>query len=159
MSGVIPSESAWDRISRAVRRDEARYADATKEGRRRELPGGGCRARNEVWQIVLFGTPTGGTFDIDLKVGGTTDTLTFGFDDSASDVETELETHTNIASGDVTVTGGDLPGAAITVEFTGDLANMKFDTPEFDFSSLTGGSGVGMVIVIYHGHAKDGSAA
>jgi hypothetical protein len=120
----------------------------------------GCSPRNEKWAITIGGTPTGGTFDVDLNVLGTTDTLTFDFDMTAAEVETELETHTNIASGDVDVAGGPFPDADIVIEFIGDLAKHEIPRPLLDFAALTGGSGVSVQLSRWTpGYPKDGSVA
>lgn len=122
--------------------------------------GGGCDSRNEVWQITILGSPTGGTFDLDLNVLGTTETMQFNWDDTNTEVDTELDTHSEIANGDVSVTGGPFPDATINIEFTGDLANHRMPVPIIDFGSLTGGSGVGVILARYQpGHPTDGSVA
>jgi hypothetical protein len=95
-----------------------------------------------------------------LNVLGTVETMQFNFDDTSTEVNTELETHSEIASGDVTVSGGPFPDADITIEFTGDLANHEMDKPLIDFAALTGGSGVIVVLSRWTpGHPKDGSVA
>jgi hypothetical protein len=161
MSGVIPSDDAFRRIQRTVRHFEKTYINTPKRGEKVVRAGrGGCKSRNEIWQITITGSPTGGTFDLDINILGVTETLTFNFDDTNTEVDTELETHANIADGDVTVTGGPFPDAVITIEFTGDLEKYRMPAPEIDFGSLTGGSGVGVVLARYQpGHPKDGSVA
>jgi hypothetical protein len=160
MSGVIPSDDAFRRIQRTVRHFEKTYINTPKRGEKVVRAGrGGCKSRNEIWQITITGSPTGGTFDLDINILGVTETLTFNFDDTSSEVVTELETHTNIASGDVDVTGSSFPDSTIIIEFTGDLANHEFPVPVIDFGALTGGTGVGMIAVCYHGHPTDGSVA
>lgn len=95
-----------------------------------------------------------------LNVLGTSDTLTFNFDDAAADVKTELATHTNITSSDVDVTGGDFPGTTVNIEFIGDLANHEMPPPTLNSASLTGGTGMGVVLGRYQpGRPKDGSVA
>jgi hypothetical protein len=139
-----------------------RRADYThRRQRNTDMPNvAGCRGRNEIWQITVFGTPTADTFAMELNVLGTTETMTIDFDMSAADFETELETHSEIASGDVEVTGGPLPDALINIEFKGDLANHRMPPPTIDFSDLTGGTGVGVVLARYQpGHPTDGSVA
>lgn len=161
MSGVIPSDDAFRRIQRTVRHFEKSYINTPKRGEKVVRAGrGGCRNRNEKWALTIGGTPTGGTFDMDLNVLGTTETMQFNFDHTSAEVQTELETHTNIASGDVTVTGGPFPDADIMIEFTGDLANHAMDKPPIDFAALTGGSG--MIVVLSRwtpGYPNDGSVA
>jgi len=77
-----------------------------------ELP-----AVNEVQRIQQ--NATGGTFQ--LTYAGQT-TATIAYDATAAAVESALEALSNIAPGDVAVTGGDLDTNAVDVEFTGALA-------------------------------------
>ena len=93
-------------------------------------------AQNEKQTITITGTPTGGTFT--LTYSGQT-TAAIAYNASATDIQTALEALSNIASGDVACTGGALPGAAVVVEFTGDLANTDVDLMTAT-SSLTGGT-------------------
>lgn len=123
--------------------------------------GGGtsCPDRNEIWRLTISGSPTGGSFDIGINVGGTTDILTFNYNFTSAEVKTELATHTNITTSDVSVTGGDFPNASIIIEFIGDLAAKYIDPPTIDFSSLTGGSGRAVALERYQpGYPGDGSA-
>lgn len=123
--------------------------------------GGGCEDRNEIWKFVIGGSPTAGSFTFDLNVLGVTEEMEFQFDDTDSDVQTELETHTNLALGDVIVTGGPFPNTDITIEFTGSLAKHLMDPPTtIDFSGLTGGTGMVVIFVaVRAGHPQDGSVA
>lgn len=107
--------------------------------------GGGCRPQNCILQISVFGGPTGGTFDWNLTIDGTETALTFNYDDTAAEVATEIATHSKVTSDDITVTGGDFPDSTISVEFKGDLAKTDVAVPTADWSSLTGGSGVGVI--------------
>lgn len=107
--------------------------------------GGGCIAQNTIIDITVGGSPTGGTFDIGLTVNSSNETLQFNWDDDNGEVETELETHTEIAAGspgDVIVTAGPFPDAVIRIEFVDNLANTDILLPTIDFGSLTGGAGV-----------------
>lgn len=159
---MIPSEDAAKRLGAAVQWVERQYRNPGLRGvkvvRNR---GGGCVSRNEIWKFGIGGTPTGGSFTFDLNVLGVTDTMTFNFDDTFSDIITALETHTNIASGDVSVAGGPFPDADITIVFQGDLANTRFPPPTtIDKSGLTGGTGTSVVFGRYQpGHPTDGSVA
>lgn len=158
--GVILTEDAWRRTKASVLHYEGTYRDPVKQQPRRAIIGGSCKPRNEVWILTVLGTPTGGTFDVDLNVLGTTDTLTFNYDDTASEVKTELATHTNLTSSDIDTAGGPFPGSTIAIEFIGDLAKHSIPHPTIDFSSLTGGSGVGVLISRYRpGYPKDGGVA
>lgn len=94
-------------------------------------------AVNEVQQVSISGTPTGGTFTLTYD-GQTTGTIAYNAD--AATVQAALEALSNIESGDVSATGGALPGTPVDIEFTGQLAAQ--DVPEMttDGSGLTGGS-------------------
>ena len=160
MGGIIPNEDAFRRIGDATRFYEGSYRNRGLKGEKRKIIGGGCKARNEIWRLTITGSPTGGTFDVDINVFGTTETMTFNFDDTLSEVQTELETHTNIASGDVSVSGGPFPDADMNIEFTGDLARYRMEAPLIDFSGLTGSAGMSVLLSRYQpGHPKDGSVA
>lgn len=105
----------------------------------------GCASQSAILDVSVLGSPTGGTFDIDLQVDGTTETMTFAYNATAAAVQTELETHTKIASGDVAVTGGPFADATMRITFQGNRANEHVAIPTADWSSLTGGGGVGVI--------------
>ena len=128
-----------------VVRAEVQRLKTLDPGRARWVKGGGCKAENCKIQLTMTGTPTGGTFDTDLTVNDAEVTLTFNFDDTAAEVKTELETHTEIAVDDVTVTGGPFPDATIEIEFVENLKNGKINLPVSDWGSLTGGAGVSVI--------------
>lgn len=91
---------------------------------------------NEVQTVTVTGSPTGGTFTLTYDTQ-TTSALPYNATPAA--VQTALEALTNIGAGNVTVSGGPLPGTAITVTFKGELANT--DVAQMTAtSSLTGGS-------------------
>lgn len=91
----------------------------------------------EVHEITTTGSPTSGDFDLTYDIGGS-DTITINYDDTAAEVKTAFETHSGITTGDVVVTGGDLPDVAIYVRFTGNLKGQAIDLPSIS-NSLTGG--------------------
>lgn len=107
-----------------------------------------CPAQNEIQVLTIFGSPTGGTFDLDVTVDGTTETVVIDFDATAAEVETQLETHSEIASGDVDCSGGDFPDVAIQIEFEGDLAETGIPIMMPDHTLLTGGSGVAVFVSV-----------
>lgn len=105
-----------------------------------------CDSQNAKVQITVFGTPTGGAFDLTWNVDGTSGTPTFDFDYTATEVKTEMvATFSNISTAELTVTAGPFPDVTVELEFTGDLANTNIALPTADFSSLTGGAGVGVI--------------
>ena len=109
--------------------------------------GASCPAQNAIHALHVFGSPTGGTFTLDLTVTSS-DTVTMNWDDTAAEVQTALETHTDITSGDVTVTGGPFPDASVIIEFTASLASTVIDPGHADWQNLTGGSGVGVISIL-----------
>lgn len=74
---------------------------------------------NEVQRITIAGSPSQGSFT--LTFGGQT-TQAIAYNASAADVESALEALSPIGTGNVSCTGGSLPGTPVDVEFVGDLA-------------------------------------
>lgn len=81
-----------------------------------------------------------------VTVNSVSTTLTFNYNDSAATVKTTLATHSEIASADLTVTGGPFPSATVRVEFTATLAGTLILQPTADYASLTGGAGRGIIV-------------
>lgn len=79
---------------------------------------------NERQTIDLLNGPTGGTFTLTFD-GQTTGSIAYNA--SASAVDSALEALSNIASSDLTTTGGPLPGTAVTVDFGGTHANQDVE--------------------------------
>lgn len=71
---------------------------------------------NEVQTVTITGGPTGGTFTLTFD---TQTTSPIAYNATAADVQAALEALSNIEPGDVTCTGGPLPGTAVTVTFGG----------------------------------------
>lgn len=145
-------EQGFRRVRDAVRR--VLGSPRTGSQRRRQPPivgDGGCASRNEIWELGVIGTPTGGTFDLSVRVNDVTETVTINYDDTAAEVKTALATHSEITSSDIETGGGPLPDVSIGIEFIGDLANTNivdaYDAvPTKDISSLTGGTSPGVWI-------------
>lgn len=93
--------------------------------------------QNEVQSVVLTGTPTGGTFTL-TYAGQTTGNI--AFDATAGTVDTALEALSNIGAGEVTCTGGPLPGTPVVVPFSGTLASTNLALMTGDGALLTGGT-------------------
>jgi hypothetical protein len=116
--------------------------------------GGGCDKQNAKIQWTVFGKPTGGTFTSILTINAVSETITFNWDDDATDVDTALATHSELVGSDVTVTGGPFPNATIEVEFVGTQAETNIALPVSNWGSLTGGSGVAVLTSLSQlGHA------
>lgn len=92
-------------------------------------------ATNEVQTVTVTGSPTGGTFTLTWN---SQTTAAIAYNATAATVRTALEALSNIAPGDVTVTGS--AGGPYTVTFGG--ANLGDDVAQMTASgaSLTGGS-------------------
>jgi hypothetical protein len=91
---------------------------------------------NEVQRATISGTPTGGTFTLTYS-GQSTGAIAYNATSAA--VVTALEGLSNIGAGDVTATGGPLPGTAVDVTFTGALGGVNVAQMTAT-SSLTGGT-------------------
>ena len=96
-----------------------------------------CTEQDEQQTITITGSPTGGTFTLSYQ-GETTAAL--NHNSSAATVQSALETLSSIGSGNVSCSGGDLPGTAVVVTFQGTLENTDADPLMPDGSGLTGGT-------------------
>lgn len=100
-------------------------------------PGG----TSEVTSLSITGSPTGGTFTITWSAETT---AAIPYNATAAQVQAALEALSNIAPGDIEVTGGPLPGTAITITWMGSLlGNVAAPTTT---DSLTGGTSPATVI-------------
>ncbi|MBM81981.1 MAG: hypothetical protein CMJ78_15530, partial [Planctomycetaceae bacterium] len=86
----------------------------------------------EVQQVAIVGTPTAGSFEIELSGGPITgtQTITLQHDMSAFNTEVLLDATLNPFGVDVTVTGGDLPGTPLTITYD--------NNPGIDFNIALG---------------------
>ncbi|QBJ94422.1 hypothetical protein D0Z67_29060 (plasmid) [Streptomyces seoulensis] len=92
---------------------------------------------DEVQTVTITGTPTGGTFTLTFN-GQTTSAIVYNATSSA--VQSALEALSNIAPGDITCTGGPLPGSPVTVTFSGGAYDGT-DVPQMTAAgSFTGGT-------------------
>jgi len=91
----------------------------------------------EVQQAAVTGGPTGGTFTLTFD-GQTTAGIVYNA--TASAVQSALEALSNIAVGDVTVTGGPLPGTAVTISFGGAYDGVNVPQMTASSAGLTGGT-------------------
>jgi hypothetical protein len=78
-------------------------------------------AVNEVQTISIAGTPTTGAFPVTFR--GKAASIAYNSTSAAAD--TALEALSSIGTGNVAVTGGPLPGTALTVTFGGALAGQN----------------------------------
>lgn len=98
---------------------------------------------NEVQTLTITGAPTGGSFTITYS-GQTTAAIPF--DATAAEIQAELELLSNVGEGNVLVTGGPLPGAAIAIEFVKALGGQSLSLMTTT-DSLTGGTTPASAIV------------
>ena len=146
--GKTLGPQAEQEIRELIRRGLSEYRNTRGHRavyRNRGGKGNRCAARNEIHQITIIGSPTTGTFDLDYRVNGVNETLTFNYDDDATEVATALETHSEIGSGDVGVSAGPFPDSTIQIEFQNNLAETAIRLPTGDWSSLTG-TGVAAIV-------------
>lgn len=143
--GIIPSPESWANIKAAVRHIQRHQPvrKARRMPRRRKLGGGGDCSCVTVHEIGTNGAVTGGTVILDVAIdtgsGVVTDDITLNWDDTASEVQTAFEGHSDIAPGDILVKGGPLPDTAVYVVYlsSGNL-NRDQSPPTLNTNSLTG---------------------
>jgi hypothetical protein len=101
--------------------------------------------RNEKQTVTLTYSvaPTGGTFTLTYAAQTTAG---IAYNANAAAVLSALEALSNIAPGDVVVTGGPFPATPYVVEFTGTLALTDVVLMTGSAASLTGGTGVALAI-------------
>lgn len=102
---------------------------------------------SEVQTISITGTPTGGTFRLRLDPLGTR-TAPIAFDATDFAVANALAALPAIGSGNVACTGGPLPGAPVTVTFTGTNAARDVPTLTVAESTLTGGTSPAVAVTV-----------
>lgn len=153
---VTFSQDVARRLMLMLHRAERGLDDTPNRKKRRPIDdgGGGCDSQNAKIQWTVLGKPTGGTFTCSLTINSVAETITFNWDDDATEVDTALATHSELAGSDVTVTGGPFPNATIEVEFVGTQALTNIALPTSNWGSLTGGSGVAVITSLSQlGHA------
>ncbi|MGW0948548.1 hypothetical protein ACWD4O_39160 [Streptomyces sp. NPDC002623] len=91
----------------------------------------------EVQTVTITGSPTGGTYT--LTFSGQT-TAGIPYNATAAQVKAALEALSNIAPGDVTVSGGPHPGTVVSVTFAGAYLGEDVAQMTASAASLTGGS-------------------
>ena len=92
---------------------------------------------NAVQTLTITGTPTDGTFKLAFQ-GQTTAAIAYNA--SAADVQSALLALSNLDSGDVTATGGALPGTPVVLTFGGRYAGADVSQIMAVDVALTGGT-------------------
>lgn len=82
----------------------------------------GLSGTNEVQQLSISGSPGSGTFALEYS-GVQTPLLQYN--STAAEVQTALEALSTIGSGNVSCTGGVLPGTPVDIEFIADLGSLS----------------------------------
>lgn len=112
---------------------------------------GSGTAVNDVQTITVTGTPTGGTFVIQIGYLGVT--VAIAYNASAATVQAALVTL--VGTGNVAVTGGPGPGTPWVATFQGACAGLEMPLMTVYSTSLTGGASPAVGIV----HTTLGNAA
>lgn len=121
--------------------------------------GGGCDSQNAKIDVTLLGNPAPGTFvliwpTLDNAVTGTLPRLEFNTTDNATAAKAVMVTHSEVDTGDVTVTAGPWPNATMRFEFTGAWANTPMELPTAVWTDMAGGVGQGIICSMAQpGHA------
>lgn len=100
---------------------------------------------NEVQTVTITGAPTGGTFT--LTYSGQT-TAAIAYNATAANVQAALAALTNIGAANVAVTGGPLPGTAVTVTFQGSLGGRNVPQMTGSAAGLTGAVGATFAVTV-----------
>lgn len=147
------NQSLIQRIMKAVEQVENPFNASLNRRKRAPISEGGCDSQNTIWDLTIFGSPTGGTFELRVNVRDTPENIEFNFDETDSTFKTQLATHSQIAATDLEVTAGPLPNNTLRIEFIEDLANTLIQTPTVGFDNLTGGNGRGVIVqLVQRGH-------
>ena len=104
----------------------------------------------EVQTVTITGTPTGGTFKLTYQgVPGTPlaqETGAIAFDSTAAAMELVVEALAGIGATEGTCAGGDFPAAAVTVTFSGALADLSIHPFKPTSMAFTGGTNVKVAV-------------
>lgn len=99
-------------------------------------------AANDVQTVSVTGVPTGGTFSLTLEwpTGNRQTTAPIAYNATAAAVQAALAALPNVGSGNVTCTGGALPGTPVVATFSGKLAATPVPVMTVAANALTGGT-------------------
>lgn len=91
---------------------------------------------SEVQSLAVTGTPTGGTLSLSFRG----QTATVPYNATAAQVQAALTALNTIGGGNLTATGGPLPGSAVVLTFAGTLAKQDVMQIVGSGAALTGGA-------------------
>lgn len=111
--------------------------DGTKGGVNSGGGAAGVGTQNTKYQFATTGTVTAGTATVVDQAGND---YTINWDDTAAEIAATFEAQDTFDSGDITPSGGPLPGTPVVLEFAGDFA--ETDEVELTLTDdvLTGGT-------------------
>lgn len=137
--GVIFTTQEAERIDATVKAYEKKPQYVLPRKKRRRLIGsGGACACPEIWCFIPLAC-TSGTWDMDLSVNSSNETLTFNWNTTSAQFGTELATHSELTGANFSVSGGDFPSVAIYVTWVSPVdSDITGFFPSIDISSLTG---------------------
>lgn len=107
---------------------------------------------NEIETVTITGGPTSGTFTLTFA-GQTTSGIAWNA--SAATVQAALEALSNVAPGDVVVTGGPMPGLGVSVAFGGVYSGVNVTQMTGSAAGLAGGTPVLTIATLVAGGAAD----
>lgn len=136
--GYIFSDDEAKRVAAAVYANEGRppYQLPPRPRPIRAGGGGACTCQ-EIWCFLPL-APSAGTWDMDLTVNGTQETLTFDWNETQSGFSAELVTHSEVTGSDFELAGGSFPSVAIYLTWLLADDDILDTFPTIDTSSLTG---------------------
>ena len=99
-------------------------------------------AASDVQTLAVTGTPTGGSFGLlyGSSYGPQYIASNIPYNATAAQVQAALQALPNIGAGNVTCTGGALPGTAVVITFSGDFADQPQPVIQVVQAAFTGGS-------------------
>ena len=103
---------------------------------------------DEIQALSKSGTVSGGTFTLTYS---SQTTANIAWNATAAAVQAALEALSNIAPGDVFVTGGPLPSKRLHIRFAGTLAGTNVSAITVDNTNLTGGGSLGISTLLAGG--------
>lgn len=124
--------------------------------------------QSEIQVLTIYGSPTGGTFNLRLPIGpdfnnsGSPSALaaSLPYNIARDQLQLALEGLPVVAKGNVVVSGGPFPDLPMQVRFTGALADTNLPALYLDTSNLTGGVSVNATVSITQvGISADGEIA
>lgn len=129
----------WDEGDKGDPRTE-RWAIVCLGGTGSECPGQNC-----IQSITMYGQPDGG--DVQLRICD--QWITVPVDAAANDIENAMNAFAaDLGDDPIAVEGGPFPNATMSIEFIHDQARTPQSPILADWSGVTGGTGVGVLVLM-----------